>query len=286
MRSVLGRKTKTLIAAGVTAALLSGFAPAIASAKEKPLDRKAAIQRAKTWTSARVKYSQKGYRDGYRRDCSGFVSMAWDLPENLVTWRIPLVAKRIGKKNLLPGDVLLDHRSNSKHVVMFERWANKSKTKIWVLESTGQDGVERAVRRVVPYPYRVNKAYYKPYRYVSMDNYYKRIPKRDRQPVEGYRGRVVTPHQAAVAKRKAAEAKRKALVAERQADKAAAEKKRKAAEKAAAKRAAEQAEAAGKAAASGALAASAADRPRPLTLEAAKPQQTATLGVLLQSLFR
>jgi hypothetical protein len=158
-------------------------------------DRAAVIERAKTWTSVGVPYSQLGYKDGYRRDCSGFLSMAWNLPENLTTWRVPLVAKEIKKSELLPGDVLLDATSGAggRHVVIFEKWADSAKQKYWVLESTGQDGVERAIRRVVPYPYRVNKARYKPYRFVSMDGYWPRMPVGHLQPVEGYRGPVQTP---------------------------------------------------------------------------------------------
>jgi hypothetical protein len=217
----------------MSTALIAGVAPAQAPAKEKPLDRKEAIARAKTWTRKGVKYNQSGHKNGYRRDCSGFVSMAWDLPENLTTWRIPLVAKRISKKNLRPGDVMLDKTSSGggRHVVMFEKWANKKKTKYWALESTGQRGVDKAVRRVVPYPYRVNKSRYKPYRYVGMDGYYRAMPKKQRQSVKGYDGRVVTPAQKEAAKR--AEAKKKAE------EKRAAEKKQEAEKKAAEAAAAE-----------------------------------------------
>jgi hypothetical protein len=34
------------------------------------------LARAQTWVDAKVPYSQSAYRDGYRTDCSGYVSMA------------------------------------------------------------------------------------------------------------------------------------------------------------------------------------------------------------------
>ncbi len=41
------------------------------------------IKRAKNWVAAKVPYSMNAYwSDGYRQDCSGYVSMAWKLPGN------------------------------------------------------------------------------------------------------------------------------------------------------------------------------------------------------------
>lgn len=194
----------------LVAVLFTSVAPASAFAvREKPLDRKKAISRAKKWAGKRIKYSQRRHAGGYRRDCSGLVSYAWDLPENLTTWRMPLVAKRISKRNLQPGDVLLDFKSGGggRHVVIFEKWANKKKTRYWAIEQTGQRGVRRAVRRVVPYPYRVNKRNYKPYRYVGMSKYYRVMKRRDLQPVSGYNGRVETPSEVRVREAKAAKSR-------------------------------------------------------------------------------
>lgn len=152
------------------------------------LDRARVIDRAESWTDIGVPYNQLTYRDGYRMDCSGFVSMAWDLPENLTTWRIPQVAEPIEKRDLRPGDVLLDHTSDNRHVVIFEKWANARRTRYWGLECTGQEGVMGSVRRELPYPYRINAEHYRPYRYVGMDGYWKQTPEDHRQPVEGYDG--------------------------------------------------------------------------------------------------
>ena len=41
--------------------------------------RRRAMERGFTWLDADVAYSQAKYYKGYRTDCSGFVSMAWEL---------------------------------------------------------------------------------------------------------------------------------------------------------------------------------------------------------------
>lgn len=199
MQSILRRTPVALTVALLSFALTLGASPTAAVAqREERFDGSLAVKRAKTWTSTKVSYSQVGSRGGYRRDCSGFVSMAWDLPVNLVTWRIPLVAKRIRKNDLRAGDVMLDYTSGSKHVILFERWVDAKHTRYVGLEETGQSGVDRAIRRVLPYPYRVNGARYRPWRYVGMDRYWKSIPKSERQRVRGYRGPELTPDQARI----------------------------------------------------------------------------------------
>ncbi len=148
------------------------------------LDRDAVIERAQGWVDADVPYSQTAFHDGYRTDCSGFVSMAWGLPENLTTWRIPLVATEISKDDLLPGDILLDYTSDNRHVVIFERWANTEHSAYWALECSGHPEIDRAIRRVVPYPYVMNESHYLPYRYKGMTEYLDTVPESERQPVE------------------------------------------------------------------------------------------------------
>lgn len=174
--------------------LTAAVAPAVA-APHWHFDRRLVIARAYRWARMGVPYSQVRHLDGYRTDCSGFVSMAWGVPENLTTWRIPFVAKRIGKSQLLPGDVLLDIVSppGGRHVVMFVKWANARHTAYTDLEETGQRGVHRAILRTVPYPYRVNQHRYLPYRFVSMRGYWGHVTRSDWQPVAGYRGAWVHP---------------------------------------------------------------------------------------------
>ena len=182
-------RARLLFAALALALVVGGWY--LSQDRSASLDRTVVIERAESWTDQGVPYSQTKHRDGYRMDCSGFVSMAWDLPENLTTWRIPLVAEEIAKDDLKPGDVLLDYKSEDRHVVIFEKWANDERTAYWGLESSGHPDIEGAVRRMLPYPYLINTKYYRPYRYVGMDAYWDKVPGSDRQPVQGYDGKEV-----------------------------------------------------------------------------------------------
>lgn len=180
-RAKARRSRFLLVALAIVAVAAIGFSSAVQGLAS--LDGKATIERARTWTDEGVPYSQTASKDGYRTDCSGFVSMAWDLPENLTTWRIPLVAHEITKDELRPGDVLLDWTSEDKHVVIFERWASLDRSSYWALESSGHPDIKRAIRREVPYPYVMNESHYRPYRYVGMDDYWENVSESARQPV-------------------------------------------------------------------------------------------------------
>lgn len=67
----------------------------------------------------------------YRTDCSGFVSMAWDLPVSYATPRVGLehdlmdVARVIRKDELSEGDALL---AMGKHVRLFQHWTDAART--------------------------------------------------------------------------------------------------------------------------------------------------------------
>ncbi|MEE1843907.1 hypothetical protein PUR30_29820, partial [Streptomyces sp. JV190] len=77
----------------ILAALASTFttAPA-ASASEPggPIGRGEAMDRAWSWIAEQVPYRQSGCHENpvgcYRPDCSGYVSMAWNLGTSLTTW--------------------------------------------------------------------------------------------------------------------------------------------------------------------------------------------------------
>ncbi|MFI7316244.1 hypothetical protein [Streptomyces venezuelae] len=61
-----------------------------------------------TTVAAKVPYSMDAYwSDGYRQDCSGFVSMARDLGGNEWTGSLDTYAMRIAEKQPQPGDILL-----------------------------------------------------------------------------------------------------------------------------------------------------------------------------------
>ncbi|MBP2325187.1 hypothetical protein JOF56_005572 [Kibdelosporangium banguiense] len=111
----------------------------------------AAMARADTWYRQTLQYSQDGcYRLGtgyaatdwstlggchppyYRTDCSGFVSMAWNLPHSYATPRpgpgqdLGDLTEQIPKDQLSKGDALV---APGKHVRLFEKWLNTEQTR-------------------------------------------------------------------------------------------------------------------------------------------------------------
>ncbi|WP_306320372.1 MULTISPECIES: peptidoglycan-binding protein [unclassified Streptomyces] len=103
--------------------------------------RTAILDRARTWISAKVPYDMNKYwKDGYRQDCSGFVSMAWGLPGNEWTGSLAQYGTRITKAQLQPGDILLFHNPSDpekgSHVTIFGGWANASRTQYVAYEQT------------------------------------------------------------------------------------------------------------------------------------------------------
>uniref|UniRef100_UPI0037DA305D peptidoglycan-binding protein n=2 Tax=Streptomyces TaxID=1883 RepID=UPI0037DA305D len=127
--------------------------------------REEIIDRARTWLAAKVPYSMSAYRsDGYRQDCSGFVSMAWDLRSNQWTGSLASFGERITKDELQPGDMLLFHNAqdpeDGSHVTLFGGWADAAHTKYTAYEQTPP----RTRSRTTPYAYWTNSSRYIPYR--------------------------------------------------------------------------------------------------------------------------
>jgi hypothetical protein len=102
------------------------------------------ILRAQQWLSEHVPYSQTSWwtdaNGTYRQDCSGYVSMAWGLPQNLDFWtgNLATVSNQIPAADLKPGDVLLNAVH---HVVLFAGWADATHTTFNLYEEahTGTD---------------------------------------------------------------------------------------------------------------------------------------------------
>jgi len=138
----------------------------VAAAKTKLasscVDRSTMISRAQAWVDAHVPYNQGGYYQGYREDCSGFVSMAWELKTSLTTQTLPTVSHPISKGDLQPGDVLLD---TAEHVVIFGGWTS-GQSEYMAFEETKPG--EGTVKRPTPYPYWYNQAAFIPYRFNSV----------------------------------------------------------------------------------------------------------------------
>ncbi|WP_406014784.1 peptidoglycan-binding protein [Streptomyces sp. NBC_00984] len=127
------------------------------------------INRAKKWVSAEVPYSMlKYWNDGYRQDCSGFVSMAWDLPGNEWTGSLAAFGTRIAREELQPGDILLFHNpanpSKGSHVTIFGGWTDYTHTHYTAYEQTKP----HTRKKTTPMAYWTNSGNYVAYRYKGL----------------------------------------------------------------------------------------------------------------------
>ena len=111
----------------VAAALVPATAHA-ASARGGPISRAEVIWRAQQWVDRQPgPYDQGGYSPGpdgdyhYRRDCSGYVAMAWHLDANPWTGSLPGFSREIPRADLRPGDILNSHWH---HVILFHQWTD------------------------------------------------------------------------------------------------------------------------------------------------------------------
>jgi hypothetical protein len=96
-----------------------------------PDARKPIIERAFAWVSARVPYSQSSSHEGYRTDCSGFVSMCWGLskPGQTTAYFAPggyANSKVVGWDDLQPGDAV---NLASEHIILFAGWLDEGHTR-------------------------------------------------------------------------------------------------------------------------------------------------------------
>lgn len=118
-----------------------------------PISVQTMLSRAADWISVPVQYSQVNYYSDingtYRQDCSGYVSMAWDLDYSLTTTGLPAVATKVagGLKDIRPGDIIL-RTGGHNHVFLFVEWANSKHTRATVDEETGVSS---------PTPYAIRK---------------------------------------------------------------------------------------------------------------------------------
>ncbi|HEX4791186.1 MAG TPA: hypothetical protein VH372_22180 [Actinospica sp.] len=94
------------------------------------ITRAAIMARAALWVQEQVPYSQTEWHTNqngtYRQDCSGYVSMAWNLDQYTDFWtgNLNLVSHTIPAAQLLPGDILL----SNEHTILFAGWANAEHT--------------------------------------------------------------------------------------------------------------------------------------------------------------
>ncbi len=109
--------------------------------------RQQVLDRARVWADARVPYSSNGlnspyswWQDSqtggrYRQDCSGYISMAWQLPESRNTWSLRDVSTQISRSELQPGDILNDTNT---HVVLFAGWKDRSAQTFYFYSESGR----------------------------------------------------------------------------------------------------------------------------------------------------
>jgi hypothetical protein len=124
------------------------------------------IRRAKTWVAAKVPYSLSAYwSDGYRQDCSGYVSMAWNLPGNEWTGTLGQYGEPISKEELQLGDMLLFHDPSDpqqgSHAVIFGGWTDYTHSYYIAYEQARP----HTRRLSTPYAYWSNSDRYLAYRY-------------------------------------------------------------------------------------------------------------------------
>jgi hypothetical protein len=121
------------------------------------------IERGMTWLQAGVKYDAGSYYEGYRRDCSGFVSMTWSYKDNPGTIFFPpfnysgKYAFELGSLDeLAPGDAV-NRRTRIKnkqgnlvgHVMLFGGWASFDRQELFLIHeySTGKPAALIRIRR-------------------------------------------------------------------------------------------------------------------------------------------
>lgn len=127
------------------------------------------INRAKKWITPQVPYSMTKYwSGGYRQDCSGYVSMAWNLAGNEWTGSLATYGTRIAREELQPGDILLFHNpadpSKGSHVTIFGGWTDYTHTHYTAYEQT----TPHTRKQTTPMAYWTNSGNYVAYRYKGL----------------------------------------------------------------------------------------------------------------------
>ncbi|MGC0417323.1 hypothetical protein [Embleya sp. AB8] len=163
---LLGASQSTASAADPRASAPASAAQTAASAQQ--ITRSEVLNRAQTWLNKGLVYGTGNYQ-GYRKDCSGYVSMAWGLstpgPTTDDFARVGAVSA-ISKSQLLPGDALNNPGSGpSGHVVLFAGWANTAQTSYYGYEFTASRNV---IYREIPYPYFSGYGSFDPVRRVNI----------------------------------------------------------------------------------------------------------------------
>jgi hypothetical protein len=113
----------------------AGTKPAHAVADDPRKMGQVFLERAKKWIDQAVIYSWTNEQNGYRTDCSGMVSFAWNLPiksplaaPDTVALAAAPYAVNIPMASLQPGDIINNGRPGLiGHVVLFAGWIEYGK---------------------------------------------------------------------------------------------------------------------------------------------------------------
>jgi hypothetical protein len=121
---------------------------------EEAAKRAPVIGRALLWVILGVPYSQERSRDGYRTDCSGFISYAWQFRDEKGRALSPNTTD-LGNKycadipleNLQGGDIINNKKAHlgKGHVVLFVYWLGDDRTRFLAFEENGGEGRMKAV---------------------------------------------------------------------------------------------------------------------------------------------
>lgn len=132
------------------------------------ITRTTIIARADSWLHPPVRYRWGAYKNGYRMDCSGYVSMAWHTNVNYWTGNLHTIAWQLQSYNdLQAGDMLLYHNkanpSRGSHVVLFHTWAGAIGGDFYIYELSPAYAKRRLWSKT-----RYSRSRYKPFTYVNV----------------------------------------------------------------------------------------------------------------------
>ncbi|MFD3514801.1 hypothetical protein [Streptomyces sp. NPDC058657] len=140
----------TVVAVDIPQDRLPGIPVQAGQPDPRPASRQQTLQRASTWLTADngrpVPYSQTArWQGGYRQDCSGYVAMALGLSTpgpNTVGLTHRTLTRPLAMNELQPGDLVIDALgdSNTRHVVIFEKWNDDAHRSYTAYEQRGVHG--------------------------------------------------------------------------------------------------------------------------------------------------
>jgi len=141
-------KTKLLVILLIAVMLFPQATTAQAQSSDPRQMGSQIIARAKIWVDKSVPYNNQTYPDGYRADCSGFASYAWQVKDSKGKIDNPdgiRLASDYGVKiafdSLQPGDIMTNRlRGDDGHVVIFVKWIKKGSTFVAYEENGNPDG--------------------------------------------------------------------------------------------------------------------------------------------------